>query len=246
MPAPSVLGGLDPAILSRQLSELLEKVSVPSVPLQVLESKQKTCEDLTDRLVEAGATIVAREAKLKQKDEEISALKERQQAFEKKLQREEAKNAWLHEVTTTLTSEIQSLHNESTKAKMIGKVPDRDWVHEAKQRWKANPLLENMRKLSDALEEHEDQIMVREKMFLKHAKYLTITDGDEEVPDVSRAIVILCRRNDVLYTSAERQQHLEVPFTSFLGWNSTMSSEGGTINVPEQFRREQCALFVAN
>ncbi|KAL2620848.1 hypothetical protein R1flu_001053 [Riccia fluitans] len=91
------------------------------------------------------------------------------------------------------------------KAKLIGKVPDRDWVHEAKQRWKANPSGENMRHLSEALEEHEDQIVVREKMFLKHDKYLTITDGDDEAPDLSRAVVILCHRNDDLYTWAERQ-----------------------------------------
>ncbi|KAL2641593.1 hypothetical protein R1flu_009180 [Riccia fluitans] len=42
----------------------------------VLESQQKTCEDLKDCLVEAGATIAACEAKLKQNDEEIAALKE--------------------------------------------------------------------------------------------------------------------------------------------------------------------------
>ncbi|KAL2635457.1 hypothetical protein R1flu_006936 [Riccia fluitans] len=66
-----------------------------------------------------------------------------------------------------------------------------------------------MRRLCEALEEHEDQIVVREKMFLKHAKYLTITDGNEEASNLSRAAVILCRRNDVLYTSAERQQQLE-------------------------------------
>ncbi|KAL2613348.1 hypothetical protein R1flu_025040 [Riccia fluitans] len=77
MPIPPVLGGLDPAVLSRQLSELLEKVLVPSVPLQVLESQQKTCEYLTDRLVGAGATIAVLEAELKQKDEEIAAMKER-------------------------------------------------------------------------------------------------------------------------------------------------------------------------
>ncbi|KAL2621524.1 hypothetical protein R1flu_001729 [Riccia fluitans] len=169
----------------------------------VLKSQQKTCEDLIDRLVEVGATIAAREAELKQKDEEIVALKKRLQALEQKLQREEAKNAWLHEVTSTLMSEIQSGRSESTKAKLIGKVPNRDWLHEAKQRWKANPSPENMRKLSDALEEHEDQIVVLEKMFLKHTKYLTIIDGDEEVPDLSRAVVILCRRNNVQYTSAE-------------------------------------------
>ncbi|KAL2643089.1 hypothetical protein R1flu_010676 [Riccia fluitans] len=104
-----------------------------------------------------------------------------------------------------------------------------------------------MRQLCEALEEHEDQIVVQEKIFLKHAKYLTITDGDEEAPDLSRAAVILCRRNDVLYTLAERQQHLEAPFTSFPGWNYAMSSEGGMINVPEQFRGGgQCALFVAS
>ncbi|KAL2609315.1 hypothetical protein R1flu_027888 [Riccia fluitans] len=97
MLVPPVLGGLDPIVLSRQLSKLLEKVSVPSVPLEVLESQQKTCEDLTDRLVEAGATVVALEAELKQKDKEIAALKERLQASEQKMQREEAKNAWLNE-----------------------------------------------------------------------------------------------------------------------------------------------------
>ncbi|KAL2608346.1 hypothetical protein R1flu_026919 [Riccia fluitans] len=77
VPVPPVLGGVDPAVLSRQLSELLEKVSTPSVPLQVLESQQKTCEDLTDRLVEARATVAGLEAELKQKDCEIAALKER-------------------------------------------------------------------------------------------------------------------------------------------------------------------------
>ncbi|KAL2608320.1 hypothetical protein R1flu_026893 [Riccia fluitans] len=122
------------------------------------------------------------------------------------MQREEAKNGWLNEVTGTLRSEIQTLHSEGTKAKLTGKLPDRDWVHEAKQRWKANPLLENMFRLSKELEEHEDQIVVREKMFLKHARYLTVTHGDEEAPpDLSRAVVILCHRNDVLYTSAKRQ-----------------------------------------
>ncbi|KAL2653807.1 hypothetical protein R1flu_021935 [Riccia fluitans] len=80
MPLPPVLGGLDPAVLSRQLSKLLEKVSASSVLLQVLESQQKTCEDLTYRLVEARATIASREAELKQKDEQIVALKERLQA----------------------------------------------------------------------------------------------------------------------------------------------------------------------
>ncbi|KAL2633590.1 hypothetical protein R1flu_005069 [Riccia fluitans] len=93
-------------------------------PLQVLESQQKTCEDLTNCLVEAGATIAAREMELKKKDEEIAALKKRLQASEQKLQREEAKNAWLHEVTNTLTSEIQKRRNEDTKAKLTGKVPD--------------------------------------------------------------------------------------------------------------------------
>ncbi|KAL2608168.1 hypothetical protein R1flu_026741 [Riccia fluitans] len=116
---------------------------------------------LSHRLVKAEATIAAREAE--QKDEEIAALKKHLQASEQKLQREEAKNAWLHEVTSTLTSEIQSLRSESTKAKLTGKVPDWDWVHEAKQQWKANPSLENMRRLWEALEEHEDQIVVREK-----------------------------------------------------------------------------------
>ncbi|KAL2629844.1 hypothetical protein R1flu_014530 [Riccia fluitans] len=91
---------------------------------EVLESQQKTCEDLTYRLVEARATIATHEVELKQKDEEIAALKERLQASEQKLQREEAKNAWLHEVTGTLRSEIQSLRSESTKAKLTGKVPD--------------------------------------------------------------------------------------------------------------------------
>ncbi|KAL2620747.1 hypothetical protein R1flu_000952 [Riccia fluitans] len=80
-----------------------------------------------DCLVEAGATIAAHEAELKQKDEEIVAMKERLQASEQKLQWEEAKNAWLNEVTDTLRSEIQSLCNESTKAKLTRKVPDRDW-----------------------------------------------------------------------------------------------------------------------
>ncbi|KAL2633152.1 hypothetical protein R1flu_004631 [Riccia fluitans] len=205
VPGPPVLGGLDPTILSSQLSKLLEKVSTSSVPLQVLESQQKTWEDLKDRLVEVGATIAAREVELKQKNVEIVALKKRLQALEHKLQQEEVNNAWQHELINTLTSEIQSFRSESTKAKLIGKVLDRDWVHEAKQRWKANPSPENMRRLWEALEEHEDQIVFREKMFLKHAKYFTITYGDEEAPDLSRAIVILCCRNDVLYTSAERQ-----------------------------------------
>ncbi|KAL2651286.1 hypothetical protein R1flu_019414 [Riccia fluitans] len=94
-----------------------------------------------------------------------------------------------------------------------------------------------MFRLSEALEEHEDPIVVREKMFLKHARYLTVTHGDEEAPpDLSRAAVILCFRNDVLYTSAEWQQQLDRPFTSFPGWNCIVSSEGGTINMPEQFR----------
>ncbi|KAL2609328.1 hypothetical protein R1flu_027901 [Riccia fluitans] len=101
--------------------------------------------------------------------------------------------------------------------------------------------------LSEALEEHDDQIVVREKMFLKHARYLTVTHGDEEAPlDLSKAAVILCHRNDVLYTSAKRQQQLDRPFTSFSGWNCVVSSEGGTINVQEQFREEHIALFVAN
>ncbi|KAL2629072.1 hypothetical protein R1flu_013758 [Riccia fluitans] len=188
---PPVLGGVDPTVLSHQLSELLETVSAPSVPLQVLESQQKTCEDLTNRLVEAGGTI----------------------------------------------AELQTLRTEGTKAKLIGKVPDRDWLHEAKQRWRAHPTPENLFRLTEALEEHEDQILVREKMFLKHAKYLTVTVGDEEAPpDISKAVVVLCRRNDVLYTSAERQEQLDRPFTSFPGWNCAVSSEDGTINVPEQFR----------
>ncbi|KAL2649925.1 hypothetical protein R1flu_018053 [Riccia fluitans] len=122
------------------------------------------------------------------------------------MQREEAKNAWLNEVIGTLRSEIQTLRSEGTKAKLTRKLPNRDWLHEGKQRWKANPSPENMFRLFEALEEHEDQIVVREKMFLKHARYLTVTHGDEEAPpDLSRAVVILCHRNDVLYTSAERQ-----------------------------------------
>ncbi|KAL2610405.1 hypothetical protein R1flu_028978 [Riccia fluitans] len=134
-------------------------------------------------------------------------------------------------------SELQTLRTEGTKAKLTGKVPDRDWLHEAKQRWRAHPTPENLFRLTEALEEHEDQILVQEKMFLKHAKYLTVTVGDEEAPsDISKAAVVLCRRNDVLYTSAERQEQLDRPFTCFPGWNCAVSSEGGTINVPEQFR----------
>ncbi|KAL2652298.1 hypothetical protein R1flu_020426 [Riccia fluitans] len=79
VPIPPVLGGVDPIVLSRQLSELLETVSAPSVPLQVLESQQKTCEDLTNRLVEVGGTIEGLAAELKQKDCEVAALKERLQ-----------------------------------------------------------------------------------------------------------------------------------------------------------------------
>ncbi|KAL2650731.1 hypothetical protein R1flu_018859 [Riccia fluitans] len=234
---PPALGGVDPTVLSRQLSELLEKVSMPSVPLQVLESQQKTCEDLINRLVEAGGTIAGLAAELKQKDCEVAALKERLQGSEQKLQREEARNAWLNKFTSTLTSELQTLRTEGMKAKLTGKVPDRDWLHEAKQRWRAHPTPENLFRLTEALEEHKDQILVREKMFLKHAKYLTVTIGDEEAPpDISKAAVVLCRRNDVLYTSAERQEQLDRPFTSFPGWNCAVSSEGGTINVPEQFR----------
>ncbi|KAL2608347.1 hypothetical protein R1flu_026920 [Riccia fluitans] len=116
-------------------------------------------------------------------------------------------------------------------------MPDRDWLHEAKQRWRANPSPENLFRLTEALEEHEDQIVVREKMFLKHVRYLTIKVGDEEAPpDISRAELVLCHRNDVLYTSAERQEQLDRPFTSFPSWNCAVPSEGGTINVPEQFR----------
>ncbi|KAL2631432.1 hypothetical protein R1flu_016118 [Riccia fluitans] len=201
---PPVLGGVDPTVLSRQLSELLEKVSVPSVPLQVLESQQKTCEDLTNHLMEAGGTIGGLAAELKQKDCEVAALKERLQGSEQKLQREEARNAWLNEFTGTLMSELQTLRTEGTKAKLTGKVPDRDWLHEAKQRWRAHPTPENLFRLTEALEEHEDQILVREKIFLKHAKYLTVKVGDEEAPpDISKAAMVLCRRNDVLYTSAE-------------------------------------------
>ncbi|KAL2653386.1 hypothetical protein R1flu_021514 [Riccia fluitans] len=178
----------------------------------------KTCEDLTNRLVEAGGTIAGLAAELKQKDCEVAALKERLQGSEQKLQREEARNAWLNEFTGTLTSELQTLHTEGTKAKLTGKVPDRDWLHEAKQRWRAHPTPENLFRLTEALEEHEDQILVREKMFLKHTKYLTVTIGDEEAPpDISKAAVVLCRRNDVLYTSAERQEQLDRPFTSFPG-----------------------------
>ncbi|KAL2628872.1 hypothetical protein R1flu_013558 [Riccia fluitans] len=188
---PPVLGGVDPTVLSRQLSELLETVSAPSVPLQVLESQQKDPEDLT---------------------------KERLQGSEQKLQREEARNAWLNEFTGTLTSELQTLRTEGTKAKLTGKVPDRDWLHEAKQRWRAHPTPENLFRLTEALEEHEDQILIREKMFLKHMKYLMVTVGDEEAPpDISKAAVVLCRRNDFLYTSAERQEQLDRPFTSFPG-----------------------------
>ncbi|KAL2609536.1 hypothetical protein R1flu_028109 [Riccia fluitans] len=128
-------------------------------------------------------------------------------AWEQKLQREEARNAWLNEVIGTLTSELQTLCNEGTKVKLTGKVPDRDWLHEAKQRWRANPSPENLFRLTEALEEHEDQIVVREKMFLKHTRYLTVKVGVEEAPpDISRAVVVLCSRNDVLYTSAERQE----------------------------------------
>ncbi|KAL2629836.1 hypothetical protein R1flu_014522 [Riccia fluitans] len=160
---------------------------------------------------------------------------------------EEARNAWLNKVTSTLRLKIQTLRNEGTKAKLIGKLLDRDWVHEAKQWWKGNPSPENMMHLFEALEEHEDQIVVLEKMFLKHARYLTVTDGDEEEPPhLSKAVVILCRRNDVLYTSVERQQQLEAPFTSFSDWNCVVSFEGGTINVPEKFKGEHIALFVAN
>ncbi|KAL2634444.1 hypothetical protein R1flu_005923 [Riccia fluitans] len=243
MPIPPVLGGVDPTVLSRQLSELLEKVSVPSVPLQVLESQQKTCEDLTNRLVEARGTIAGLAAELKQKDCEVAALKERLQGSEQKLQREEARNAWLNEFMGTLTSELQTLRTEGTKAKLTGKVPDRDWLHEAKQRWRAHPTPENLFRLTEALEEHEDQILVREKMFLKHAKYLTVTVGDEEAPpDISKAAVVLCRRNDVLYTSVERQEQLDRPFTSFPGWNCAVSSEGGTINVPEQLGGTMCSI----
>ncbi|KAL2643250.1 hypothetical protein R1flu_010837 [Riccia fluitans] len=195
---PPVLGGVDPTVLSRQLSELLETVSAPSVPLQVLESQQKTCKDLTNRLVEAGGTIAGLAAELKQKDCEVAALKERLQGSEQKLQREEAKNAWLNEFTGTLTSELQTLHIEGTKAKLTGKVPDRDWLHEAKQRWRAHPTPENLFRLTEALEEHEDQIMVREKMFLKHA----VTVGDEEAPpDISKAAMSSSGGNSVLYLS---------------------------------------------
>ncbi|KAL2653103.1 hypothetical protein R1flu_021231 [Riccia fluitans] len=161
------------------------------------------------------------------------------------MQREEARNAWLNEVTGTLRSEIQTLRSEGTKVKLTGKLPNRDWVHEAKQRWKANPFPENMFHLFEALEEHEDQIVIWEKMFLKHARYLMVTHGDEEAPpDLSRAAMILCRRNDVLYTSAKRQQQLDRPFTNFPGWNYAVSFEGGTINVPEQFKGgAHCSIY---
>ncbi|KAL2653193.1 hypothetical protein R1flu_021321 [Riccia fluitans] len=114
--------------------------------------------------------------------EKISAPSVPLQASEQKLQREEARNAWLNEVIGTLMSELQTLHNEGTKVKLIGKLPDRDWLHEAKQRWRANPSPENLFPLIEALEEHKDQIVIREKMFLKHARYLTVTVGDEEAP----------------------------------------------------------------
>ncbi|KAL2628926.1 hypothetical protein R1flu_013612 [Riccia fluitans] len=104
---------------------------------------------------------------------------ERLQASEQKLQWEEAKNAWLNEVIGTLTSELQTLRSEGTKAKLTRKVPDWDWLHEAKQRWRANPSPKNLFRLIEALEEHEDRIVVREKMFLKHMRYLTVTIGDE-------------------------------------------------------------------
>ncbi|KAL2652395.1 hypothetical protein R1flu_020523 [Riccia fluitans] len=101
-----------------------------------------------------------------------------------------------------------------------------------------------MRHNSEALEEHEDQIVVWEKMFLKHPKYLTVTDGDEDALDLSRAVVILCRRNDVQYTSAEQQQLLEAPFINFPGWNCVVSSEGGMLNVLEQFKGgAMCSIF---
>ncbi|KAL2636242.1 hypothetical protein R1flu_007721 [Riccia fluitans] len=211
-----------------------------STPIQ----RSKTCEDLTNRLVEAGGTIAGLAAELKQKDCEVAALKERLQGSEQKLQREEARNAWLNEFTGTLTSELQTLRTEGTKAKLTGKVPDRDWLHEAKQRWRAHPTPENLFRLTEALEEHEDQILVREKMFLKHAKYLTVTVGDEEAPpDILKAAVVLCRRNDVLYTSAERQEQLDRPFTSFPGWNCAVSSEGATyFRDPVQLRRSRLIL----
>ncbi|KAL2634792.1 hypothetical protein R1flu_006271 [Riccia fluitans] len=167
VPIPPVLGGVEPTVLSRQLSELLERVSAPSVLLQVLESQQKRISPIASWRLEAP---------------------------------------------------LQTLRTESTKAKLIGKVPNRDWLHEAKQRWRAHPTLENLFHLTEALEEHEDQILVWEKMFLKHAKYLTVIVGDEEAPpDISKAAVVLCRRNDVLYSSAEQQEQLDMPFTSFPG-----------------------------
>ncbi|KAL2652309.1 hypothetical protein R1flu_020437 [Riccia fluitans] len=178
------------------------------------------CLNLSRRLVRIspiiGVTIAGLAAELKQKDCEVAALKERLQGSEQKLQWEEARNAWLNEFTGTLTSELQTLRTEGTKAKLIGKVLDRDWLHEAKQRWRAHPTPENLFRLTEALEEHEDQILVREKIFLKHTKYLTVTVGDEEAPpDISKAAVVLRWRNDVLYTSAERQEQLDRPFTSF-------------------------------
>ncbi|KAL2603108.1 hypothetical protein R1flu_008773, partial [Riccia fluitans] len=147
---PLVLGGVDPTVLSRQLSELLEDSFSAIGPLQVLESQQKTCEDLTNRLVEAGGTIAGLAAELKQKDSEVAALKEQLQGSEQKLQREEARNAWLNEFTGTLTSELQTLRTEGTKAKLTWKVPDRDWLHEAKQRWRAHPTPENLFRLAEA------------------------------------------------------------------------------------------------
>ncbi|KAL2634768.1 hypothetical protein R1flu_006247 [Riccia fluitans] len=166
-----------------------------STPIQrSMPIPPKTCEDLTNRLVEVGGTIAGLAAELKQKDCEVAALKKRLQGSEQKLQREEARNAWLNEFTGTLTSKLQTLCTEGTKAKLTRKVPDRDWLHEAKQRWRAHPTPENLFRLTEALEEHEDQILVREKMFLKHAKYLTVTVGDEEAsPDISKAAVVLCR-----------------------------------------------------
>ncbi|KAL3698937.1 hypothetical protein R1sor_016959 [Riccia sorocarpa] len=92
-------------------------------------------------------------------------------------------------------SELQNLRSEGTKAKLTGKVPSRDWLQEAKQNWKRDSTPENLRRLNDALEEHEDQIVLHEKMFLKHARFLSPTEDDADVSDLSRCSVILTRHN---------------------------------------------------
>ncbi|KAL2643889.1 hypothetical protein R1flu_011476 [Riccia fluitans] len=146
-------------------------------------------------------------------------------------------------VLSCLAAELKQKDCEvaALKERLQGSEQKLQW-EEAKNAWLnefTGTLTSELQTLrTEALEEHEDQILVREKMFLKHAKYLTVTVGDEEAPpDISKAAVVLCRRNDVLYTSAERQEQLDRPFTSFPGWNYAVSSEGGTINVPEQFKR---------